>query len=140
MTIPANFISTSDFPTFKNDNNGVTSTVTLTMPGSQSVPGNGSVEYTADVVQGAAGAICSAMIYTTKSLVQNAAQTLILTRIGVTSGSPAPYSVAFYIRRLNTTTIRCEAVIQNPYSTTLTGEAGDETATFTIRTFVPPFA
>lgn len=137
MPRPESFIATTDFPTLKNDDSGDT---TITIPASVNIAGNGYAEYTADVVAGSSGAIQSSRIASSKdSNKWYQAQVVVLNRTGLNGGFPASYNVAFFIRRLSTTTLRCEVLIPNPYGTTLTTEAGVETVSYHINTFIPPY-
>ena len=137
MANPESFTVTTDFPTLKNDGLGDT---TITIPASVNIAGNGYAEYTSDVVAGASGAIQSSRIASSKDSNRwYQAQVVVLDRTGVNGGFSAPYSVAFFIRRLSATTLRCEVLIPNPYGTTLTTEAGVETISYHINTFIPPY-
>ena len=134
---PSSFIMTSDFATIKNDDVG---TATVTMPGSVSVAGSGSVSYVSDITIGSLGGISLARIQSSKNSNKWLCGSVVrFTRTGVASGSPAPYAVMVFCRRTSATVVRLEAYISNPYSVTLTGEAGDEVFNLYISTYLTPF-
>jgi hypothetical protein len=138
MSKPDNFIFTSDFPTIKND--GVSST-TVTLPGSVSVAGNGSVTYTSDITVGSIGGIINGRIASSKNSTDwYAGQVQIVTRTGKVGGVDALYGVVAFMYRLNSTTVRCVAHILNPYSSTLTGATGNEIFYFYVSTYLSPFS
>lgn len=130
-TVPSDFIQTTDFATTKQDNSAI---ATVVLPGSTSVPGSGSVEFHTDVVIGAKAAITRMQIASSKYLSndRNVCSQLIRTYSG-------PYQAAAYATRINATTLRCSVFIPNPSAVGMTTVAGDETFTFYIDTFLPPF-
>lgn len=138
MSQPEQFILDSDFATLKNDNQG---TAQVTIPSSTSVAGSGSASFSTDLVIGASGAISRVRMSSTKdSNKWRISNAIDYTRIGVNSGSPANYDIFLFVWRPSATVLRCQALIQNPYATTLTGASGAETVTFYVNTFLPPFA
>lgn len=137
ITQPESFISTTDFPTLKNDNRGSASVV---VPASVSIPGNGSLEFHADITIGVAGAVTQCRIRSSGFSSQwIIGQMLSIIRTGSNSGSPTPYNIYAFIYRTSPTNLRCEVYIPNPYSTVTTGGAG-ETIDYFVNTFIPPFA
>lgn len=140
MSKPSQFITSSDFPTLKNDGNTGTTAlpdVTVTVPASITIPGGSYLEYHTDVTIGSAGAITTARISSSKdSNVWYRAQFVVYTRFG----ADGFYSVGAFIHRINSTQIRCHAYIPNPNSTNTRGETTAETITFHLNTFIPPFA
>lgn len=138
MTKPDSFIVTTYYPTLKND--GVFD-ATVAIPSSVSVPRNGYVEYHTDIVAGTQGAVASARISSSKdSGIWYQAQTIVYTRMGSDIMGPSLYSIAAFVWRPSPTVLRCQVHIPNPLSNTLTGEAGAETISFHVNTFIPPFA
>lgn len=138
MTKPSNFIKSSDYPTLKND---ITKAdVTVTVPSSITVAGSGSASYSTDVVMGVQGALSSSRISSSKdSNIWYKAQMVVYTRTGTNDGFTTPYNVVAFVWRVNATTLRCQVFIPNPYSTALICEAGVETISFHVNSFVPPF-
>ncbi|NCU39135.1 hypothetical protein EOL96_08990 [Candidatus Saccharibacteria bacterium] len=134
MTKPESFILTTDYPTLKNDNSGI---YTVAVPASIVIPGNSSVQYSTDASIGTQGAISSVQISSTKdSNTWYQAQTCVYTR----NSAGGLYSIAAFVWRVSPTVLRCQVHIVNPYSVPITGEAGAETITFRVSTFVPPYA
>jgi len=135
---PESFILDSDFPTLKNDNTG---SATVVIPGSVSIPGNGSVEFHTDITIGVQGAITRGRIQSSananKWTVGNAAS---FNRFGSNSGFGALYNVYIFMWRVNATTLRCQVYLPNPYSSTTTGITSSETINFYVNSFIPPFA
>ena len=132
------FISTTDAPTLKNDGKG---TLVVVMPGGQIVPGNSTVSYTFDLAIGQVGALLRMRIKSSKTGLEYVTQQLTVSnRSGTVSGSPAPYGIIAQVNRIDAVTLRATVFIQNPYSSTLIGEPGNETFTFTVNTFIAPFA
>lgn len=138
MTSPSKFIQNSDFATLKNQGSVFGS---VFVPGSVSIPGNGYVEYHTDVSIGQGGSILRARIRTTRSgnvwLVHPATSESLN---GVNSGSPALYTIDSFIWQPSPGILRFQVLIQNPYSSTTTGDAASETFDFFVNTFLPPFA
>ena len=139
MPRPSSFITSTDYPTLKND--GTTTTdPTVTIPASASIPGNSYLEYHTDITIGVKGAISLCRISSTAdSNKWYQAQIVTYTRVGTNSGLPAAYAFQAFIYRASATTVRCQVLIPNPYSTTTTG-AASETITFHVNTFLPPFS
>ena len=139
MTNPENFIANTDFATFKNDAKG---TLSVTFPGSQVVAGSGGLlSYTADLTLGKAGANIRARGGSSKdSSIQYAVSSVSFNRMGLILGFPAFYSIYANISRVNATTVRLTVFVNNIYSDPLTTEAGDETFTFVVNTFLSPFS
>lgn len=138
MTKPANFTSTTDYPTLKNDGKYDAMVV---IPASISVPGNGYVEYYADITAGTAGTITSSRVSSSKdSNTWYQARQVIYTRTGTNSFGSTIYNIAAFVWRPSATVLRCQIHIINPDSLVFTGETSAETISFHINTFVPPFA
>jgi len=138
MTKPSLFISTTDFPTLKND---ATATASGVVAGSLTITGSGFITNFGDLTVGTLGSLARGRIASTKN--NNnfyLGQTILFDRVGTAAGSAAPYSISAFMFRIAPTTLRIQIYISNPYSTTLTCEAGDETISFHVNTFVPPFA
>lgn len=137
MTKPSNFIMTTDYATLQNDDG--TST-TVTAPGSASVPGSSYVEYHTDLTIGAQASINRVQIASSKdSNTRFATQALYYLRTGTVGGVATPYNILAFAYRTSATNLRCQVYIPNPNLTTLTTASGNETFTFYIDTFIPPF-
>lgn len=133
-TIPADFIILSDDATLKND---ARTTASVVFPGSTVVAGNGSAEFHTDVVIGQVGSINRLQIASSKD---SGKRYVTKSYSREYTGSLGGYNIFAFASRISTTTIRCSLVLLNPYSSNMTGEAVDETFTFYIDTFIPPFA
>ena len=132
------FISSTDFATLKNDG---TTDFTLTVPGGTVIAGSGQLLLTQDQTVGVKGASTRTRIASSK----NANRFLIvpvmsMSRQGLVIGNPAFYEVIAYVSRVGPTQLRASVIIRNPYSDSLTCAGGDETFSFHVNTFVPPFA
>ena len=139
MSNPNNFIHNTDYATLKNVTPAKSGTVVI--PGGVVVAGNGYVEFHTDVALGSPGAVSRSRIRSNKeaSKWRTGGSTDSL-RFGVVSGSGAIYDVYAFVWQPTPGVIRFSALIQNPYSATLTGVAGDEVIDFYTNTFLPPFA
>lgn len=142
MYNPEKFILSTDFATLKND---ADTTVQVTFPGSQIIAGSvgpaGSyAERHVDVNIGAQGAISRIQISSSKdSNIIHPARNVFYTRNGTVLGFSATYTIDAFVYRISPTTMRCSLFVPNPYSDPLTTESGDETMTFEVNTFLPPF-
>jgi len=143
MPKPESFTSSTDFATLKND---ARASAQVTAPGSQVIPATIGVaasylEYHADLAVGAPGAVMRVQIASSKnSNIIQVTQNTGGVRLGTLLGFPNPYNISAFAYRLSPTTVRCQVYIPNPNSDPLTTAAGDETFTFYINTFLPPFA
>lgn len=133
------FIFSTDYATLKNDNNA---TVQVTFPGSVVVPASvgsagSAIETHTDVTIGAQGAISRIQISSTKDAsIIHPARNVYYNR----TGDLGAYTIVAFTYRVSPTVMRCSAFVTNPFSSPLTTEAGDETFTFYVNTFLPPFA
>ena len=138
MSKPESFIMNPDYATLKNSESGKAATVTI--PSGVVVPGNGYWADQQDVTISEAQAIVSGRIASSKnsnrSLLGNATDFM---RFGSVLGSGALYDVYVFMWRVNPTTVRMQALIQNPYSDNLIGESGAEIFNAAFNTFVAPF-
>lgn len=145
MTKPEDFILSTDYATLKNDATGIT---TVSIPASQVIPAsigpNGSyLEYHSDLEIGTIGALTRIQISSTKdSNAIYATRTADYGRTGSTPSGPgiSSYSVDAFLYRISPTTVRCQVYILNQYPEPLTTEAGVETITFYVNTFLAPYA
>lgn len=138
MPKPNSFILTTDFATLKNDDS---SSTTVVAPGLAVVPGSSYLEYHSDLGIGVQGSITRIQISSSKnSNIIQLTRNVSGSRTGTVLGFSTPYSIYAFVYRLDANTIRCQAYIPNPYADPLTTEAGDETFTFYINTFLPPYA
>lgn len=135
---PKPFRMITDFATVKNDRSYDGQ---ATIPSSAFIPGNSYGEWHQDVTIAEAHATVKGRMKTNKNadrwMVANA---MSFDRLGVVIGFPAVYSVDMFIWRVNPTTVRCQLLIQNPYSDNLTGVSGAEVVDFFFNTFVAPFS
>lgn len=144
MVKPSHFILTTDYATLKNDDSDA---LQVTAPGAQAVPSatgplGGFLEYHQDIEVGAQGSVTRLQISSSKdSNTVYSTRDLSVQHNGTVGGIPGfLYSVTAFTYRVSSTTIRCQVYILNPYSGILTTETGDETFTFYINTFIPPYA
>ena len=144
MTKPSQFILNTDYATLKNDASG---TVSVTAPGSQVVPAavgpvGGYLEYHTDIEIGVAGSITRLQISSSKeSNTVYSTRTLDILRLGTVLGFPGvPYNIIAFTYRTAPTTLRCIVYVSNPNTDPLTTAVGDETFTFYVNTFIPPYA
>lgn len=138
MLQPSKFITNSDFATLKNDNGGSTS---ITFLGSTSISGSSFSQLTSDLTIGARASINRLQISSSKDAsTRYATLSLGYTRTGTSSAAPASYGIVAYVSRTSATNLRFAVYVPNPYGASLTTESGNETFTFYINTFIPPFA
>lgn len=139
MYNPEEFTLSTDFATLKND---ARATVQVTFPGSTLVPGptgptGGFVEFHTDVAIGSTGAISRVQISSSKDLnTIRPARNIYYSR----SGSAGLYQIVAFTYRISPTVVRCIALVPNPNASPMTTESGNETFTFYVNTFIPPFA
>jgi len=120
--------------TLKNDDY---ETGTVTIPGSVAVAAASIALYTQDIVVGASGSLADIRVQTSRDITQD--YWAVTTQTFQRSGSLGAYSVFFGAYHINATTMRMQAFASNPYGSPMTGQAGDETFTFKIRTYKAPF-
>lgn len=137
MTKPENFTLTTDYATLKND---ATTTLTLTLPGSLSIAAGNSYLLTTTASVGAAGASERSQIRSSKWTYDWLGNILSVAQDGLIGGSPANYLTVAELYRSSATQVTAQVSIRNPYAGTLSTVAGDETFTFYVSTFLPPFA
>lgn len=137
MTKPENFTLTSDYATLKND---ATTSLTITLPGSLSIAAGGNYLLTATASIGTAGASERSQIHSSKWTYYWLGNILSIARDGLVGGSPANYLTVAELYRSSATQVTAQVSIRNPYAGTLSTVAGDETFTFYVSTFLPPFA
>jgi hypothetical protein len=135
---PSRFLINSDYASLKRDGLAVVQT---TLSGSTSIASGSTFEWHEDTTAGSAGALNLGLIQSANNgrgfHFMNA---INFTKTGTVSGSPTPYSVLCFISRPSATTVRCNVQILNPYGSTLTTEASDDTITFAAYTLVAPYA
>ena len=137
MTKPSDFISTTDFATLKNDAGG---NGAVTVPSGTSVAGSGAYYNSVDLTIGVAGSIVRGQIASSKASGDfYSSQIMSMGRTGTVDGYSATYSIYAFFYRTSPTNLRLQVFIPNPYGSTLTGAAGDETFTFFASTFIPPY-
>lgn len=136
MSKPERFISNSDYASLKND--GVTTlTVTFDEP---TIPASTTVVRTATATVGQAGATDRAQIHSSKLGNRYLGNTLLVARTGNDGFGPVSYSIVAELFRSSPDVVTASVSVRNPYGSTLTTEAGAETFTFYVATFIPPFA
>ena len=137
MSKPNSFTLSSDFATLKNSELGLTATVTV--PSASVVSASSYREWHTDITISEPFAIASCRIASSKNsnkyIIGNATDMLRYTSGGIVS-----YDIYCFVWRVNSTTVRFQALIQNPYSVSMTCASGDETFSLYMYTFVPPFS
>lgn len=130
------FILTTDFATLKNDSL-VPLSASINVPNAAVLPGNGYLQYSADITAGTVGAVTRVQMMSTRSagLIQ-CSRTIHFTR---TNASLQTYTVTAFVWRTSPTNVRCQVYIPNPYSFNINLSVA-ETVTFYLNTFIPPFA
>ena len=138
MSKPNNFIFTTDFPTLKGD---ATVSVARIVGSSVTVNGNSFLSVYGDVTMGSIGALSRGRISSSKnSSIFYTGNNIAFTRTGTVLGSTTTYTVLAFMYRVSPTVLRFQIYIMNPYSDTLTCEAGADTITFYVNTFTAPYA
>lgn len=134
---PEEFILTTDYATLKNDDSG---TFQLAVPGSMVIASGGTFSSSMDVIIGDDSVNTRSQINSSRaSTIWVAASQVDFERTGTVLGSPSPYTLFTTINRIGTNTLQLAVAIQNNNIDPLTTQAGDETITFDIRTFLSPF-
>lgn len=134
---PEEFILTTDYATLKNDDSG---TFQLVVPGSMAILSGASYVNSLNVTIGSNSVNTRSQINSTKSsTIWTASSQVDFPRTGTVGGSPSPYTLFTTINRIGTSTLQLSASIFNSSAGTLTTEAGSDTITFDIRTFLSPF-
>ena|ERR1700757_3009216 len=138
MVKPIHFITSSDFPTLQGD--GTASAVGVITGGLTIAAGN-YLGTQGDATIGSAGAITRGLIWSSKNgnigLVGNG---FSFQRTGTVGGAPAAYSLVAFMWRVGPNILRFQIYIPNPYGSTLTTEAGDDTINMYAATFKAPFS
>lgn len=134
MTKPTSFITTSDYATLKND---AGSSGTVTVPASFTVGAANTKTYTTNLTLGSTGSINRVQISSSKD-----SNTIYSTGLHARTrtGSLGAYTIYSFVTRTSATNLQLTCIIPNPYGATLTGASGDETFTFYVNTFLPPFS
>lgn len=133
---PERFILTTDYATLKNDASAILS---VTVPSSVTVAGNGVYSISSSASIGQIGASERSQIVSSKIGEVYSANIVVIYRWGTESGLPAIYDINVDLSRTDANTLTLSATIMNPYSTTLQCESGSETFTAYVATFLPPF-
>jgi len=134
MIIPSKFILTTDFPTLLNEG-AVGGSITI--PGSIAISGGGNATGSVTVDSGQAGSLSRGRIASTKNFGDwYAGQGIIFNRVG----SVGPYGIVAFMWRPSNTQITFQVIVNNPSSSPMVGEAGDETIYFYSNQFVAPYA
>lgn len=126
-------ILNSDFDTLKNDAAG---NATVIIPGSVSLGAGAIAYYTTDIVLGEAQSLLNIRLQSLKEGTQ-----YFLASIQTSfarAGSLGGYNIIITCYHLTGNTIRCQAIISNPYSSAMTTAGGQETFNFSIKTFKQP--
>jgi len=137
MTKPSDFIESSDYASLANDDNGE---VSVTFPGSQSIPPNTMKVFSTTINLGSLGSSMRWRICSNKdSNKWFVGAQLQYDRNGSIPGTAVTYSIIAVVTKTSPTAVTVLAIVLNPYSDTLITEAGDETFQLHANTFVPPF-
>ena len=139
------FILNTDYGSLKNDDDGA---VVITVPASDTIPGNGRKLYTQDIDVGSAFGLLSVMVKNNRSgpgetgggANRSYAAGIQLTyfRTGSAEGNPAPYNVRAYAYHISQRKIRCVVEIQNPYSVNMLTSGQSDMYTIDIKTLLLP--
>lgn len=135
MNNPKNFILTTDYATSKQDD---FRRATVVMPGSVTVPANGYVSRHVDLNIGSRGSVIRSRIATSFGGNQYFAGSSLSSALRYSN--PYFYGSFGFVIRINATTIRCMAIIPNPYSISFVTAPGDETFNFEVATLLPPIS
>lgn len=136
MTKPESFSYISDFPSLKNDGK---TTLTVTLPGSSVIAGGATLSLTATATLGTAGATERTQIYSSKLVYYWVGPALEIAREGSYAGVLGTYYTTAELYRSSATQVTALVYIANTSGSTLTTEAGDETFTFDVASFIAPF-
>lgn len=139
MDRPESFILTTDYATLKNDS-AAPITLQVTISSGVSIPGNSVYSVAANATVNSNSADIRSIIHSSKnSAYYLVASSTYYMRSGTVLGFPGfECKVYAAISRESATQIRLTAIIKNPYSSPLVFEAGDETITAYITTFISP--
>lgn len=140
------FILNTDYGSLKNDDSIV---VVLTVPASDTIPGNGRKLYTQDVNIGSAFGLLNVMVKNNRSGTESgggggtnrsyaAGVQLSYSRTGNVEGNAAAYSVRAYAYHISQKTVRCVVEIQNPYNVNMTTMNQSDVYTMSVKTFLLP--
>lgn len=134
---PEQFISTSDYATLKNDDEG---TITLVIPGSQSIPAADVITFSAEEDIGSPGAIMQCTIeHSWRPGRKYVTQLLQYIGEGEVGGNPAIYNANIAVYRSSPSAITVIAYLLNNNPDILITEPNTYTVTVDIATFLPPF-
>lgn len=138
MNNPNNFIVTTDFATIKNDDSD--NTLSVTIPSSV-VVGPGSIyTQTSVVTVGSSVSNIRGRIRSSKDGRWVVGGSISIYRIGTNIYGPAFYDILVTITRESATQVRLTAFIRNIDTIAITCEAGAETFSAEVNTFLSPFA
>lgn len=134
MIDPSQFNLTTDLDTIINDSY---QTASVVIPGSIVLAAGGRAIYTSDVTI-SNSAVADIRYQTSRDTTRDylASIQMSFTRTGSLGG----YSLFIDGYHTSPTNLRLQAFITNPYGSTMTAQAGDETISFKIRTYKDPFA
>lgn len=138
MTKPEAFISTTDYATLQNDNQGI---LTLFIPTSASVPIGGRVTYQNFITLGKKNAGLRAQVASDLYGGLFSPGTTIITYTTVTIDVFTGVLQTLYVNleRINPTTLRAYVNIDNFTGLSMTVTGTPQTITFDINTFISPF-
>ena len=135
---PENFILTSDYATLANDGRD---TITVTIPGSQIVPGGTARQWTGSKIVGVPGAFeITQLSYTGLSGRLAGPISFLLRRGNVVGIGAFDYPIRLQVARTSPDEITAVAEIWNMWAESLTTNASPITFTFYVSTFIPPFS
>ena len=137
MNKPENFISTTDYSTLQNDDDGIAD---LTIPGSIVVPNAGVYLQSQDFQIGAAERVMRIKISTTRQTGRwYVGSWLRVTAPGTSSIAGAgDFPIFISVYRVNETTVRVSAALYNAYPGILTMSPLAIYVAAKINTFIPP--
>lgn len=127
----------SDFDYLKQD---ASAPGLITIPSAFNIAGGSAASFSVDLAVGASESLVNTRFKSSKAGNQYyvASVQQALNRTGVAFGSPAAYSIYFYVSHVSGNIVRFTALILNPYSGTLTTEAGVEIIEVLLKTFKQP--
>ncbi len=133
MTRIDNLIITTDFDTLRNDDSGQTA---ISIPGSQTIGGYGTLIQTADITLGKAESLLNVRVNSSKEG-SHYYPVAISTRFSRT-GSRGVYGIFVACSHAGGNTIRATVIIPNPYGLSMVTASGTENFTFLIKTYNQP--
>lgn len=135
---PEDFILNSNYATLSNDG---TETFSVTIPGSSTVPGGSTRQWTQTKTVGVQGGLDIMQVSFPGSGGWVVGPIVILNRTGTEVGfGPIEYSILLQVSRSSPTEITAYAEIYQPFIGNLITNSSSITFDFHVTTFIPPFS